>query len=180
MKIFTYGLPIFTILIMVNWPAAVQLTFFVSMIFSLLQSFAFRQPRFRRWIGIVPIPRPTPAPAASAYPGKLNLSARYQAPTTTAEEKMPKPEGIIDGAIAEVRGMGIEMQKSWRKLKGEGAPNKPGERTEREKRQAAAYEKKRQRELKQQQRETQQRRREIWWEKQERGVGDGSDVKKLK
>ncbi|KAI9791637.1 MAG: Mitochondrial inner membrane protein oxa1 [Peltula sp. TS41687] len=181
MRLLTYGLPVLTLTFMLNWPAAVQITFFVSMVLATIQSFLFRQPRFRRWAGISPLPRgPTLAPVASAYPGKLNLAARYQAPSAAAaaEEKMPKPEGIIGGAVAEVKGMGTEMKKSWRKLKGEAPPKKPGERTEAEKRQAAAYERRRQKELKQQQREIEHRRREDWWGKQERGgVGDGKKRK---
>ena len=181
MKFFTYGLPVITTVFTMNFPAALQFSFLVSGSIAMAQSALFRNRSFRNWLGIAPLVTINPsspetsAAASSPYSGKLKLAPTYKSSISSsnvdpsAPEKMPKPEGIIDGAIAEVRGMGVEMQKSWQNLRGTAEKQRHDSRSEKEKREANAYEKKRQRELERQRREQEQIRQERWLERQERG-----------
>ncbi len=73
-----------------------------------------------------------------------------------------KPRGgVLGGAVAEVKGMTAEMRKSWRQFTGVDAA-KAHQRSASEKRQASAYEARRQREELEQRRALEQMRRERW------------------
>ncbi|KAH0545305.1 hypothetical protein FGG08_000604 [Glutinoglossum americanum] len=120
-KFLVYGFPTMTFLFMTGWPATLQLSFFVSSILSFLQASAFRSPAFRRWAGIAPLP---PKPASGAVTptvsSRLNISPSYQPPSvrstpiSAASTPTPtvKPQGVIGGAVAEIKGMVTEAKKS--------------------------------------------------------------------
>ncbi|KAI9777263.1 MAG: Mitochondrial inner membrane protein oxa1 [Geoglossum umbratile] len=151
-KFLTYGLPTLTVAFMSAWPATLQLSFFVSSILSLIQATLFRNPAFRRWAGIVPLP-PRPVSSDGATPSisaRLNIAPSYQPPSarptpTSANSTVTpseKRKGLIGGAVAEVRGMVTEAKKSIDQFAGTAA-NKPGLRSPADLKQAKAAEAKR-------------------------------------
>lgn len=159
-RFMTYGLPALSGLFMLAWPGAMQLTFFATSMMSLVQATLFRNPSFRQWLGIYPLPSQpvTPAPGAaqtpkSSYDGTMTL---YQPPDANTGEAAEK-KGILHGAISEIQGMKTEAIKSMKKVV--GATNESGgrrKRTASELKAARAYE--------------ERRRREIAQEKIERGL----------
>jgi len=159
-RFMTYGLPALSGLFMLAWPGAMQLTFFATSIMSLAQASLFRNPSFRKWLGIYPLPsRPvTPAPGAaetpkSSYDGTMTV---YQPPDADTGEAAEK-KGILHGAMSEIKGMKTEAIKSMKKVV--GTTNETGgrrKRTAAELKAARAYE--------------ERRRREITQEKIERGL----------
>lgn len=181
-KVLTYGLPLLTTCFMLTWPAALQISFFITGLLGLIQSRLFRSPWFRRKVGIAPIVRlPNPLSGAKAIPpspysGTLNIvpQKKGSAVDSDAPENLPKPKGVVDGAIAEVRGMGVEMKKSWDNLK--GTAEAPGKRTEAEKRQAAAYEERRRKEIAQERWNRMEIQKERMREKEEKS----KDAHKMK
>jgi hypothetical protein len=131
------------------WPATLQLSFFVSSILSLIQATIFKNPAFRRWAGIAPLP-PRPASSDEATPAistRLNIAPNYQPPSarqaltsaTPAVAPSEKHKGIIGGAVAEVRGMVTEAKKSIDQFAGTAA-RKPGLRSPADLKQAKAAE----------------------------------------
>ena len=75
LKAMTYGLPAVSLLFMSGWPAALQLSFFISTLFSTFQSSMIQWSPFRRLVKIAPLPanvQTTPV-AEAAYNGRLNL-----------------------------------------------------------------------------------------------------------
>lgn len=159
-KFMTYGLPALSGLLMLAWPGAMQLTFFATSMMSLVQAILFRNPSFRQWLGIYPLPsRPvTPASGTTETP-KTNYDGTitmYQPPGAAAPESAGK-KGLLHGAISEIKGMKTEALKSMKKVV--GTTNETGgrrKRTAAELKSARAYE--------------ERRRREIAQEKIERGL----------
>ena len=147
----TYGLPALSGLFMLAWPGAMQITFFATSVMSLTQATLFRNPTFRQWVGIYPLPpRPvTPAPGATdapktSYDGTMTL---YQPPDAAAPGS-PEKKGLLHGAISEIKGMKTEAIKSMQKVV--GTTNETGgrrKRTAAELKSARAYEERRRREI---------------------------------
>lgn len=150
-KFMTYGLPVLSGAFMLAWPGAMQLTFFATSVMSLTQATLFRNPSFRQWVGIYPLPsRPvTPASGAaetpkSSYKGTITV---YQPPDAAATET-PAKKGLLHGAISEIKGMKTEALKSMQKVV--GTTNETGgrrKRTAAELKSARAYEERRRREI---------------------------------
>ncbi|KAI9822436.1 MAG: Mitochondrial inner membrane protein oxa1 [Pycnora praestabilis] len=166
-KIMTYGLPLFSGLFMLWWPGALQLTFFATSMLSMGQATLLRNPAFRAYMGITPLPPPTPVPSSGGssstpptpYAGRLNIAPTYQAPTVRSSiagsgsgmpEPPTRPKGFIGGAVAEMKGTFEEASKSAQKYLNMQA-SEPGKRSAVEIKQAKLYEEKRQREIEQQQ-----------------------------
>ncbi|KAI9863656.1 MAG: Mitochondrial inner membrane protein oxa1 [Trichoglossum hirsutum] len=164
-KFLTYGFPTMTVVFMSGWPATLQLSFFVSSIISYLQATAFRNPAFRRWAGIAPLP-PKPASSGAATPTistKLNIAPSYQPPSARSippsAAPAKKPKGVIGGAVAEIQGMVTEARKSIDQFAGTAA-RKPGLSSPVDLKQAKASEEKRKRLLSAQRYAEEEERRE--------------------
>lgn len=179
-KAMCYLIPTVTSGFMLGWPAALQLSFAFNGMFGLLQSTALATPWFRDLVGISPLPvppRPSGASGGSAAPegfGSLNVDHRYRNADGTASDAYPaaplpavaeKAKGVVGGAVAEVQGVVSEVQKTWKGVT--GGSTKSGERSSSEKRQAQAYEEKRQREIAQQRWDLERQKYDRWLEKQE-------------
>ncbi|KAI9828371.1 MAG: Mitochondrial inner membrane protein oxa1 [Thelocarpon impressellum] len=180
-KFFVYGLPTFTFFIMLFWPGALQLSFFVSGVLSFLQASLFRSHSFRRWAGLTIPPAPPPkakpegGSGTSPYAGRLKLAPTYSPPSTipsVAAASTPAPratgrvKGIVDGAMTEIKGMTKEMKKTAEKYTG-SSDTKPGKRSSTETQRAASYEAKRRKEEDRRRWDEAEAKRERWREKQE-------------
>ncbi|PBP23628.1 inner membrane protein OXA1 [Diplocarpon rosae] len=108
-KAMMWGLP--TLSIVFTWwlPAALQLSFMVTGILSFVQSTLFRQPWFRNYFSMTPLPRklpPSTPTQSSPYQGQMRLAAK---PMSTKElnrrfESSQTPKtGLIKGVVKEVR-----------------------------------------------------------------------------
>ncbi len=168
-KIMTYGLPAMSGLFMLFWPGAMQLTFFATSMMSMIQATMFRNPSFREWVGIYPLPpRPvTPTVGGSAgpkspYEGAITM---YQPPNTTTPAAEGK-KGLLGGAMSEMKGMKTEAIKSMQKVVGSsGESSGRKKRTAAELKQALAYEERRRREIAEEKTERNRERARIKREK---------------
>lgn len=80
--IFSYGLPILSLVFGVFFPAGLQLTLFVSAIFTVSQSVAFRMPRVRNFLGMYPIVQAASRNGAmsSSTSNTINVNSRTRQP----------------------------------------------------------------------------------------------------
>lgn len=148
-RIFLYVLPPFSGIIMCAWPGALQFTFFVQAMISMVQSAALRSNGFRNLVGIQPIPSPSDIKpsASSPYSGTINRAkAAYTAPRAK--------KGGIEGAIADLKKAVPGFAKSM------DEQPKANRRTAAELRHAQAYDARRKREIAQEKFERDQRREE--------------------
>lgn len=139
-KVFLYVMPIFGGLIMIWWPAGLQLTFFVTACVSATQATMFKSPGFRNLVGIHPLPTPAaPAPKPQYQP-----NPRYQAPSSTPSNP-ESPTGVIGsmkGVLSDIIKAGEKFAPSVKKEQAQ-----KGRLTTAERRHADAYEERRQKEL---------------------------------
>lgn len=122
---------------MMFWPGGLQLTFFITAIFSNVQATLFGNDWFRKFVGIQPLPKP------AAQVSQSRNSPRYQAPSTIPSTS-ETPKGIIGslkGAVSDIMKAG-EKFSSLSRQKAE-----KGRLTVGEKQHAKAYEAKRKREI---------------------------------
>ena len=76
LKAMMYLLPAMSFMFTFWLPATVQLSFFVSGVLSFFQATLFKQPWFRDWANMSPLPTPGGPPAKpSPYKGTLKISA---------------------------------------------------------------------------------------------------------
>ena len=149
-----YGIPTFTLAIMLFMPACLQLTFGFTSIFGLAQGRLLRWGPFRQWLGITPIPpKPKPSPnPGTPYEGTLS---KYDALSTAAALEK---KSILGGAISDIKGAASGAVKSAKETM---ESRKPTTRlTPAELRRAKAYEERRKREIEQEKYEADQRRME--------------------
>jgi len=149
--IMLYVLPCFFTLITAWQPAALQLTFFVTMLIGIGQSFLLRNARFRQWAGLHPIVKPsTKAQMARQRQlsslTRLNMVNAYQAPTMGPAFTQQKKGlwGTLKSQWEEAR---QDTMKRISEARGE-APAKPGDRPKSFLKSAEEYEKRRQKEIK--------------------------------
>jgi membrane protein insertase Oxa1/YidC/SpoIIIJ len=141
-KVFLYVIPPFGGLIMTNWPAALQMTFCIAAIISLIQSSLLRQPWFRNSLGLQPIPprSDTGKSDNSAYTGTMT---RYRPPGDASEQRK-------GGIILDVKNnLSKFYQESKKKVEERKQPKKTGRRTTAELKYAKEYDARRKRELEQ-------------------------------
>ncbi|PVH71114.1 hypothetical protein DL98DRAFT_577557 [Cadophora sp. DSE1049] len=166
-KAMIWGFPALSLLFTWWLPASVQISFFVSGVLSYIQSSLFRQPWFRSYFKMTPLPaRKDPnAPAPSPYRGDLKIAApinpvlsqselnsRFQGAGATQGKK-----GVIGGIASEIRGtLGGVVEKSREKMRDSNETNQ----AKREIRERKAYEEKRRAEIKQAREEEERLRRE--------------------
>lgn len=138
----TYVFPAISTLFMCHWPGCLQLTFALTSFISLVQAYLFRQPWFRDYLGIQPLPQqtPTPDPSTSSYAGTLT---QYQEPSS--EPARPAPTGFI----GEIKGAASQVMQSakLRASKMERTNSAGRRHTASELRKANAYEERRRREI---------------------------------
>lgn len=138
-----WGLPLLSFVFTIWFPAAVQLTFFVSGVLSFLQTMSMRQPWFRNFFGMVALPKTTPPTAGTAvispYKGNVRranpvlsqqeLSSRFQSSRTPPAPETPmkilitaalKPIDAIKDAVKPTT-EGVQAAVAKRKLKAEKA-----------------------------------------------------------
>jgi YidC/Oxa1 family membrane protein insertase len=97
----TYLLPLVTLAFMWYQPAALQLSFFITGLYSSVQSAVFRNPRFRDWAGITPIAAAPNQNAASPSQGGVVQNRTMTASTKSSTET----SGVIGKAIGGLRSM---------------------------------------------------------------------------
>ena len=80
--VFSYGLPIVSLVFGVFFPAGLQLTLFVSAIFTVSQSVAFRMPRVRNFLGMYPVVQAASRKGAGSSPtsNTINVNSRTRKP----------------------------------------------------------------------------------------------------
>ena len=140
--IMQYVLPAVSGIFMLFWPAAMQISFLTTSLFSLTQSWAFRQPKFRKLLHMTPLAKPA-KPAGE--------SPTYLAPTTmaaAAEGEASRRKGFLGGAFSEIRGaMGQLRSDANRKLNESEGLGGHSRLTRRELKDARAYERRRRKEI---------------------------------
>ncbi|KAI4171674.1 MAG: hypothetical protein LQ343_004067 [Gyalolechia ehrenbergii] len=148
-----WGMPVLSVTFMSFWPAAMQFVFAWTSILALFQSIAFRQPWFRRFLGIHPMPSPTGAGPQTGTKGMvIETTARVQPQMPDAPA-----QGLVDSARSKLRNF-VEMNQespSVGRSKGQMA-------------EAQRYEEKRRREIKQEKYEAEQERHRRRYERRTR------------
>lgn len=140
-----WGMPVMSTFFTLLWPAGLQLGFTSASILALVQSFLFRQPWFRNFLRIHPLP--PRAPPASPQ----DLTRGMTIPTT-ARTKPQEPEASAEGLVGSVSS----------KLKRFVEMNQPpptGGRSKAQIAEAKRYEEKRTREIQREKYEAAQERR---------------------
>lgn len=151
-KMLLYVFPGLTTLFMLGMPASLQISFALTSLLSLVQSYFLRQPWFRSFLGIQPIIQPTNPTEShspkSPYPGTMTIYRPPQAIPT--EVSAPPPKGLLGGAISEIKGAASELMKTARRIRG-ASESKGGtrKRTAAELKAAMAYEERRKKEMEQ-------------------------------
>lgn len=144
---------------MLTLPAAAQISFAFTSTLGLAQAFLFRQPWFREFADLQPLPKPTVPSNASeaAYTGKMTIDV---SPSRASEPSPPKvPKGVIAGAVSDVKGAASQLIKSARNLLATEDKNaKKQRRSPAELKRALAYEETRRREIEQEKLEASQER----------------------
>lgn len=135
---------------MSGWPGALQLSFFIQGVMSLLQATLLRQNWFRDAISIQHVPDPDLTKSKTAYSGTINRAA----PANTTPDK-----GILGGAVDDLKTAFASSYKKAQEWQNSSAP-KAGRRTPEELRQAQAYDAKRRRDIAQQRFEREQAKEE--------------------
>ncbi|KAL8704324.1 MAG: hypothetical protein Q9201_002510 [Fulgogasparrea decipioides] len=144
-NLFKWGLPIISTVVMLFWPAMMQMTFFWTSTMALLQAYLFKKPWFRDYWGIHPLPSPTTSTPSSDSQYKsmvIPTSAR-----TVPEEPETAKKGLFGDTITKLKNQGSKFL---------GKNQKPsGRRSAAEVAAAKRYEERRRKEAEQ---ERQQRR----------------------
>lgn len=161
---FLYVLPLVSAGFMLTLPSAVQISFAFSSMLALAQTLQFRQPWFRKFANLQPLPKPTEPNASEAtYAGKMTIDV---SPSEALEPSSPPgPKGYIAGAVADIKGAASQIIKSARNLLETEDKNAPKQRrSPAELKRALAYEETRRREIEQEKLEASQERA---WRKRE-------------
>ena len=141
-----YVLPVISGTFMLFWPGCMQLSFFTSSMFSLLQAYLFRQPVVRSFLRMSPIVRP-PKPTITAATNPMYLSPTNPANTTAAATTTDK-KGLWGGAYSEIKGAVNQLgSDAKRKLNERDGLGENSRLTRRELKDAKAYEQRRRREV---------------------------------
>ena len=121
---------------MLWWPAALQLTFFITAILSATQATMLRKPWFRNLVGVQPLPE-----SVAPKPQSQN-SSRFSAPSSASSnsESSTGLFGGIKGAVSDFMKAAAEKQRAQQ----QGGKSRL---TVAEKRHAKAYDDKRQKEM---------------------------------
>lgn len=145
-----YVLPA-TFLLFTYWqPVALQLSFFVTLLYGAGQGLLLRNPRFRKWAGMYPLisraqlqmkPGQMQRQQAAQMPSSLNLArTSYQAPTLTPKQEK---KGVFAGA----KNWYEEAKKEAVKYQNQKGKGDAGKRPREFIKSAEAYEQRRKKEL---------------------------------
>jgi len=137
--IFLYVLPPFSGLIMCAWPGALQLTFFIQALITMVQSAALRQDWFRKLVGIQPLPQSGDIKPNTPY-------SRAIISNMSADLASGAKKGILGGAIADIKTAFSAAKKRTEDYQQQQQP-KTGRRTPGELKHAQAYDARRKREI---------------------------------
>lgn len=157
-----WGMPGLSLIFTSFMPAAVQLSFLASSSISFGQATLFRNPQFRSWANMTPLPSQNPSPSSEN-------TLRMKEVTGTEGETKPTKRYSLDGSLGNVMD-GFQSAKK-------GVVNMAKERRAKQddasaKARAEAYEQKRQREVAEELKlQNERRRMERERKKMERGGG---------
>ncbi len=143
-KIFQWGMPIISTVVMSFWPAAMQLSFAISSLISLGQTYLFKQPWFRGFWRIHPLPPPAPPPSEQHIKAMII--------PTTARTKPAESEASTQGLIGRV-------STTLKKYALDTQPLPSGGRTKAQVAEAKRYEERRKREIQRERYEAGEERR---------------------
>ena len=139
--IMQYVLPTISGVFMLFWPAAMQLSFLTTSLFSLTQAWAFRQPGVRRFLRMTPVIK-------HVKPAGERLTYMSPAAATTAEQQASQKKGLIGGAFTEIKGAMNQLgSDARRKLNEREGLSENSRLTRRELKDAQAYERRRRKEI---------------------------------
>ena len=139
-KFVRYFLPGLSGLIMIFWPAGMQLTFCITAMFSLLQGALLSNNNFRRLIGIQELNQQPVARNLSSYTGTIT---KYQPPGANSTANSPKgPSGVISDIKT---GASSLWKQAYKRVEDRQKPT--GRRTPAELKHAKAYDERRKREI---------------------------------
>lgn len=148
-----YGLPALSFLLMVWWPACMQLTFATTAVLSLFTSSLLCNPAVRSFLGVRSFPTaPASGAAAGPYKGVMKV---YQPPKPPGE--MEKPNGVIGGAVADIKGAAKQIMGKAKEIRTKKEAG--GRLTAGEIRRAKAYDERRKQEIEQEKWEAELRRK---------------------
>lgn len=178
MKIMQVALPTITLAVTGFMPAAVQISFLVSGILSLIQASLFRRPAFRSFFKMYPLPASNVSSTStpSPYKGTMNvrapltqseLNSTYQqsrsSTTATTSSKQGKIRkfvtGTVQGAAKDIKTTFTDAKQSAIELAGKSKDSIAQRQAKNDRATAAAYEEKRQKEIEQERYERENYRR---------------------
>lgn len=137
--VFRWFIPFLTGTFGLFLPAGLQLTLFTTAIFTVSQSYLFRQPGFRKYFGMHPLPKKPEPPKAV-----LDIQAKYKDGAAPSQ----KPKWGLEAVKHNVMTAYKELNQQKARMEAEFGPQKAtGRLSEAEKKRAKAYEEERQREL---------------------------------
>lgn len=142
MKLLAYGFPILSILFTFWLPAGVQLSFFVTGLWSAAQVTLFKNPAFRSFLGMTQMPPPVK---------EVNLkdASPYRADIVTVQQMKqrqaaPTTKGIFAALNETVEGAKKSAREGMKTARqAAGQTEEPGKRSKAQLAKAAEYEKKR-------------------------------------
>ncbi|KAI9706914.1 MAG: Mitochondrial inner membrane protein oxa1 [Bogoriella megaspora] len=135
MKVFTYVIPAILFLVGGFLPGAIQITLVTATIYGSFQSFAFRNPRIRELLGLLPIVNPQPdAAATNGQAPRIEIAQNdikrgaesIISPMKNYEAPKERNKSMLEGATSEVKGTVSEMKRTVWRLSG-GRYGTPGE-----------------------------------------------------
>ena len=150
MRVMIIALPTVSGVIMLAWPGALQLTFFIQSIITLVQTSFLRMPWFRDLIGIQPLPDTTPKPNNQIYTGRINKASDSEASSQSAGK------GFAGGAQADIKSLWSSLKNKANEYQQRQTQSRSGKRTAAELKHAKAYDERRKRELAQEKFEREQ------------------------
>lgn len=179
MNILQVAFPAITLALTAFQPAALQVSFLVSSLLSLVQSSLFRQPAFRTLFKMYPLParNVTSTSTPISYKGNMNVRApltqeelnktyqesRPSATTTTASKQSTIGgfvTGTVQGAAKDIKTTFKDARQSAGELMSKGKESMAERQAKNDRAAAAAYEEKRQEQIRQERYEREQERRE--------------------
>lgn len=139
-----YWMPAISFFVTAFQPGCLQLSFATATALSVLQARLLRDPGFREYVGIAPLPV-SKSKVIDIKP-KINLSPTYQRPRPV-NEAPPKPTGFVGGLIYEAKRTWSEMQDWLAGYVKEGGKKMFKRQVDERKEKGREYEKRRRREI---------------------------------
>lgn len=150
-----YGVPLITVIFMLYWPGALQLTFAFTSMLSLTQSYCLRHPGIRKFLNIQPLPvniiTQSKPPPRSPYTGRINRNKppALIPPSPVTAEEPPARKGFLEKAVSDIKVAASDVMKAARNERDESSdsPAGSGRRTSEELRRAKQYDQRRRKEI---------------------------------